>query len=158
MTELNREQILQGLRDNDSPYKSDQDNIRNAIAFIKELTEEIERLEAEIDKQYEQAKADILGNMSDGGTSCHWCIDGHRTAAIKEFAERLASKVNCIPQHHFTLAQVLFDIDNLVKEMTEGTKVSPHEICVACGDQVPEGRQVCHKCETGQEFLNKRKE
>ena len=43
-----------------------------------------------------------------------------RAEAIKEFAARLVSKVNCIPQHHFTLAQVLYDIDTLVKEMTGG--------------------------------------
>ena len=44
----------------------------------------------------------------------------HRVEAIQEFAARLVSKVNCIPQHHFTLAQVLYDIDTLVKEMTGG--------------------------------------
>lgn len=30
--------------------------------------------------------------------------------------------------------------------------------CVVCGESVPEGRQVCGMCETGQEFLKKRKE
>lgn len=63
---------------------------------IKELKAEIERLEAEIDKQYEQAKADILGNMADGGESCHWCIDEHRKNAIKEFAEKLKAKFSDI--------------------------------------------------------------
>ena len=38
------------------------------------------------------------------------------------------------------------------------TKVSSHEICVACGEHVPEGRQICSMCRTGQEFLNKKKE
>ena len=56
--------------------------------LINRQKAEIEELEAEIDKQYEQAKADILGNMADGGTSCHWCIDQHRANAVKEFAER----------------------------------------------------------------------
>ena len=40
--ELKRDEIIQGLRDNDSPYKSDQDNIRYAIAFINELTAKTE--------------------------------------------------------------------------------------------------------------------
>lgn len=45
--ELKRDEIIQGLRDNDSPYKSDQDSIRDAIAFINELTEECAKLTEE---------------------------------------------------------------------------------------------------------------
>lgn len=63
---------------------------------IKELKAEIERLEAEIDKQYEQAKADILGNMADGGESCHWCIDGHRKNAIKDVVEKLRKHIEAL--------------------------------------------------------------
>ena len=37
------------------------------------------------------------------------------------------------------------------------TKVSSSEICVVCGEHVPEGRQICSMCETGQEFLNNKK-
>lgn len=40
-----------------------------------------------------------------------------KAEAIKEFTERFESKLNCIPQHHFTLAQVLFDLDKTKKEM-----------------------------------------
>ena len=79
--------------------------------------------------------------------------DQIKAEAIKEFAERLKSRL--IIYTHINLNHA---IDNIVKEMTEETLVSSDEICVACGEQVPEGRQVCHKCETGQEFLNKRKE
>lgn len=61
----------------------------DALDLISRQKAEIERLEAEIDKQYEQARADILGNMSDGGASCHWCISQHKSEAIKEFTERL---------------------------------------------------------------------
>ena len=60
-----------------------------AIDLINRQKAEIEDLETEIDNPYEQAKADILGNMADGGVSCHWCIEKHRANAIKEFAERL---------------------------------------------------------------------
>ena len=38
-----------------------------------------------------------------------------------------------------------------------GVKVSSSEICVVCGEHVPEGRQICSMCETGREFLNKKK-
>lgn len=59
------------------------------LNLIKRQKAEIEEMEAEIDKQYEQAKADILGNMADGGASCHWCIEQHRLNAFKEFASEL---------------------------------------------------------------------
>ncbi len=55
------EQIMQGLRDNDSPYKTDQDNIRDAIALIKELTTENERLRVDLDN----AKADTIRTMAE---------------------------------------------------------------------------------------------
>ena len=81
---------------------------------------EIERLESEIDKQYEQAEANILANMADGGTSCHWCIDKHRAEAIKEFAERLKEKAY-IPNGWFGVSEEKEiherDVDALVKEM-----------------------------------------
>lgn len=41
---------------------------------------------------------------------------------------------------------------------TNGNKVSSGEICVVCGEHVPEGRQICSMCETGKEFFKKRKE
>lgn len=93
----------------------------NALALIKELTEEIKDLEAEYDRVYEQAEADIHGNMADGGTSCHWCIDRHRAESIKEFAERLKKRLYGKPSL-FTQQRYIVDdeIDNLVKEMTEG--------------------------------------
>ena len=77
-------------------------------------------LEAEIDKQYEQAKADILGNMSDGGTSCHWCIAQHRAEAIKEFAARLKERKYQSAEwshgeHPFVVE--VDDIDDIAEEM-----------------------------------------
>jgi hypothetical protein len=76
---------------------------KHSLDLINRQKAEIERLEGEIDKQYEQEKADILGNMSDGGTSCHWCIEQNRAEAIKEFAD-VVERCNQV-------------IDNLVKEM-----------------------------------------
>lgn len=86
----------------------------HSLNLINRQKAAIEELEAKIDKQYEQAKADILGNMSDGGTSCHWCIDQHRAAAIKEFAERLKDTLG----YGWLLGSaVKTRIDNLAKEM-----------------------------------------
>ena len=53
--------------------------------------EEMENLytEEEYDKAYEQAEATILGNIADGGTSCHWCIKKHEEKARKETAREI---------------------------------------------------------------------
>ena len=80
---------------------------------------EIEELNTEIDKQYEQAVADIKGNLANGGVSCHWCIEQTKTEAIKEFAERLSEYIeyryneNC----DFVPYVSLKDIEKVVKEM-----------------------------------------
>ena len=89
---------------------------RYSLDLISRQKAEILELEAEYEKVYEQARADILGNMSDGGTSCHWCIDGHRANAIKEFAERLKGT---FPHDDFlrSTTRIISEIDNLVKEM-----------------------------------------
>ena len=89
----------------------------DALDFINRQKAEIEELEAEIDKQYEQARADILGNMADGGTSCHWCIEQHEAKAIKEFATEF--KTRCIAKgiYPVVIKNILAD---LVEELTEG--------------------------------------
>ena len=89
----------------------------DALYLINRQKAEIEELEAEIDKQYEQAEANILANMADGGTSCHWCIDKHQANAIKEFAERV--KAETTERYEDIAYKDLFFgvIDYLVKEM-----------------------------------------
>jgi hypothetical protein len=62
--------------------------------LINRQKAEIEELESEIDRQYEQAEADILGNLPHGGASCHWCIDKHKAYAFKKFADRLQERCN----------------------------------------------------------------
>lgn len=64
--------------------------------------DEYDRLytEEEYEKVYEQAETDILANMADGGTSCHWCRDKHekigyekgRKETAEKFAEMLKAK------------------------------------------------------------------
>lgn len=98
------------------------EHYKDVLDIINRQKAEIERLEAKIDKQYEQAEADILGNISDGGTSCHWCMDEHRKMAIKEFAERLTKKIFpigylCDGNYSVNAKAVKTVIDNLVKEM-----------------------------------------
>jgi hypothetical protein len=60
------------------------DLAQHALDLINRQQAEIEELKAEYEKVYEQAEADILGNLPQGGASCHWCIDKHKEYAIKE--------------------------------------------------------------------------
>lgn len=103
-------------------YATERGIIANAINDILPKYDrqkaEIERLQAEMDKQYEQVEADILGNISDGGTSCHWCIEQHEAKAIKEFAEKLKNKLDIVGVHPTAEDEFIFKIDNLVEEMT----------------------------------------
>ena len=62
---------------------------RELSSKCDELTEEIKDLEEEYDRVYEQAEADIHGNMADGGTSCHWCIDKTREDTVKRMCKRI---------------------------------------------------------------------
>ena len=64
--------------------------IEDKIMLAKE---EYDDLCANYDKVYEQAKADILGNISDGGTSCHWCIDENRRIGKEEALKQIWHKI-----------------------------------------------------------------
>jgi phosphate uptake regulator len=110
MMELNREQIIKMLETIDEVGDCSRDCIfyngkvhscggtiaKHALALIKELTEKNEELksdlkdaEEEYERVYEQAEADIRGNMADGGTSCHWCIAGHRADVVRKIQGRM---------------------------------------------------------------------
>ncbi len=72
------------------------------IANIIETQQaEIEELNAEINKQYEQAVTDIKGNLANGGVSCHWCIEQNKSEAIKEFADRFDDELAKLRDTYF---------------------------------------------------------
>lgn len=110
--ELNREQVIQALEFcgicecNDEKTNTECALInmpfcknylrKQALALIEGLTKENEELksdlkdaEEEYERVYEQAEADIRGNIADGGTSCHWCIAGHRADVVKKMQDRM---------------------------------------------------------------------
>ena len=89
------------------------------IALVDRQQDEIKELNAEIDKQYEQAVADIKGNLANGGVSCHWCIEQNKAEAIREFAERLKEKfLTAFDSYAYvTYGDVVMAIENIVKEM-----------------------------------------
>lgn len=89
---------------------------------VKELEEEIKDLEAEYDRVYEQAEADIRGNMADGGTSCHWCMDKTRADVVKRmqtmFEERLDISA-CGYSAEEVVSDVLETLDRVAEEILE---------------------------------------
>lgn len=68
---------------------------RELSSKCDELTEEIKDLEADYDRVYEQAEADIHGNMADGGTSCHWCMDKTKADTVRGFVGYLKKQSFC---------------------------------------------------------------
>ena len=97
---------------------------RSILALIKELTEEIKDLEADYDRVYEQAEADIRGNMADGGTSCHWCAEKTKADTVKRMQERLKAKsFRDVPVFGEPYSCVDFVIiDQVAKELLEESK------------------------------------
>ena len=128
-------EALNNLVGMDIGYLGDSDENVNAIVEVivaakalenrvKELTEEIKDLEAEYDRVYEQAAADIKGNMADGGTSCHWCADKTKADTVREFASYLKKySFCCDPGNWMSFDAIDADeLDNYVQEFLEGKK------------------------------------
>ena len=104
--------------------------MHEARELIKELIAEIKFQEEQYDRVYEQAEADIHGNMADGGTSCHWCMDKTKADTVKRMQEMLnqivdrtldvfdfnVSECNAVRQ---VLRGVKDDIYQVAKELTE---------------------------------------
>ena len=91
-------------------------DLKRALTLIKELTEEIKELEADYDCVYEQAEADIRGNMADGGTSCHWCIAGHRREVVQQMQSMI--KEECLAGGIYP-AFVARVVENVGKKLLE---------------------------------------
>lgn len=63
---------------------------------IDELQDEVDRLQSKYDKIEEQVRNNILMNIPDGGTSCHWCMKEQRNygrqETLKEVFKRLLAR------------------------------------------------------------------
>lgn len=122
-----REQVVKDLQEIVDNYSGDWKRFNvldNALSLIKELTDEIKDLEADYDRVYEQAEADIRGNMADGGTSCHWCIAGHRADAVKEMLGRAIDKavLKAYDDDTERLFVGTWKLRDIAKEMLEESK------------------------------------
>lgn len=71
------------------PKYKEENMEEDKITISKKLYKELDSTYAMV---YEQAKADILANMADGETSCHWCIKEHKKEGSKETAKEIFYK------------------------------------------------------------------
>ena len=97
-----------------------EDMCADALFLIKELTEEIKDLEADYDRVYEQAEADIHGNMADGGTSCHWCADKTKADTVRKMRDMLSDKA--LNKYPYVGYIDVFDMEDVAKELLEENK------------------------------------
>ena len=96
-------------------------NLENALDLINRQKAEIERLEKEI-KDKERVYNDEFCLRKEWQTKCRELLKDKQTTkfeAIKEFAERVKEKLQWDVEFDNKLV-FESDIDNLVKEMTEG--------------------------------------
>ena len=90
--------------------------------MVKKLTEENESLKADIkdleeyDRVYEQAEADIHGNIADGGTSCHWCVNKTKADTVKRMQEKVKDELY---SQGLGDGEISYAIDYVAKEMLE---------------------------------------
>ena len=119
--ELKKEQVVKALEKWMKNYDGKVTNfvtLGNAIGLIEELTEKIRDLEADYDRVYEQAEADIHGNMADGGTSCHWCMDKTKADTVRKMQDKILSLST-----YGTINISTWQLDQVAKEMLEENNV-----------------------------------
>ena len=92
----------------------------DALALIKELTEEIKDLEEDYDRVYEQAEADIHGNMADGGTSCHWCMDKTKVDTVKRMQKRLKDYLKEVADREIGAGWIDVIAEEMLEEKSDG--------------------------------------
>ena len=93
--------------------------MHEALELIKELCDELKFQEEQYDRVYEQAEADIRGNMADGGTSCHWCMNKTKADIVKKMQEKLNDTKFKIGSDYYIYAN---NVDVIAKELLEENK------------------------------------
>ena len=67
--------------------------------------------------------------------------------AVKQFADRLKRYYE--DKEKYLGYSIAYNIDRVAEELIKGAG-APDNKCVACGETIPEGRQVCPGCEGGE--------
>ena len=125
MSELNRDDIIRGLLKNDSPYKEDQDIIRDAIALINELPEENERLSKYTitcqTPSGEQTMPNLLSLDGDAATLYKKIEDKIKADTVREMKERIKAYFGTyVLGYKIPLNEALKAVNQITKEMLEG--------------------------------------
>ena len=99
---------------------------KSILDLIKELMQEIKDLEEDYERVYEQAEADIHGNMADGGTSCHWCMDKTKADTVRKMQSKLTDMSEFMLRADHNGAMYYVDhaawVEEIAKELLEGNK------------------------------------
>ena len=132
MSELNREEIIKALECchnnsemdcRDCPYWNKVIDlyygcvntlVKDAIALIKELTEENERLNERLGREA-RCQYDLCGQIVNLRDDVKYI----KADTVQKMQERLKYSLCCVPQCHFNYAEVEFHIDRIAKEMLE---------------------------------------
>ena len=133
-------------------------NVKGFTEELKKLTIELEAMRTAANSykmHYESAKSEVIDEfvkrLKDAPIKCAFPLFG------------LTTKTEIELYFNDIMLQFGDAIDRIAKEMKgdkdtdDANKVSSGDICVVCGEPVPEGRQICSMCEVGQEYLKKRK-
>ena len=147
--ELNAEQIIkdleccymQELEHNENcpecPYTDLYPNCaeylgKDALSLIKELAEENERLENVL---VEQSAENVM-------------LCGELKHVKADTVRKMQKRIKTEKFHHKNFGDLVYidAIDQIAKEILSEPNPGA-ESCVVCGDDIPEGRQVCIKCE-----------
>lgn len=96
---------------------------KSILDLIKELMQEIKDLEEDYERVYEQAEADIHGNMADGGTSCHWCMDKTKADTVRQMQSKLTDMSEFMLRADHNGAMYYVDhaawVEEIAKELLE---------------------------------------
>ena len=159
--ELNREMLVAEFRslihiakftDNDfitSPFR--REFLEYALALIKELTRKLEcaNLEIECKERICESYALQYGTVADKEV---W-LKKERSDTVRKMLQRIkddAVSISLLSNPPKFMLEIREDaLDQIAKDMLEGNTASDNK-CVACGDIIPEGRQVCPNCEEGE--------
>ena len=174
---LNREQIIKALECwasgnpcegsccplfEISPDTCDRWIGRNALALIKELTEDVERVSKQCgeiivecdERDAERLKqvAELTGENEEKDETIAGLIGTIKDAygfAVREMKARLDKNLIAIKDHTGKIGLVVLDrdIDQIAEEMLEkNTSTINANTCICCGAIIPEGTLTCPKC------------
>ncbi len=104
--------------------------------------EDYEELEQNLDKLRQSERANILAEIADGGTSCHWCMEEHGKIGYekgsKETAEKILQIIELIDKKYQNYAKEELQSDVIAKAFTAVATEIKIEIAKQFGVEIKE--------------------